>query len=241
MPEPVEPGDVAGAETLQVMSAARQYNAWMYDVIAPYVGQRVLEVGSGIGNMSEHILAGGPERLVLTDLDPFYRERLAGRFAERREVRIDQLELPDPKARDRFGSERIDTIIALNVVEHIQDDVGALGTMREILVPGGRIVVLVPALQAIYSGMDKELGHFRRYSKGSLAAAFEQAGCRIERLVWFNRLGAAGWWFNGRVRKVVRIPLDQVKRFDAMVPWLRMERFLPLPFGQSVIGVGVPA
>ena len=241
MPDPVQPGDIAGAETLEIMSAAPRYNAWMYDVVAPFVGKRVLEVGSGIGNMSELILARRPARLVLTDLDPFYRERLAERFSDRPEVRIDRLELPDPTARERFASERIDTIIALNVVEHIEDDVGALATMREILIPGGRIVILVPALQAIYGEMDRALGHYRRYGKGSLARIFRAAGFRVEQMLWFNRVGVAGWWFNGRIRRVTRIPLDQLKRFDAIVPWLRVERFVPLPFGQSVIGVGVPA
>jgi SAM-dependent methyltransferase len=240
MREVIEPGDVAGAETLEVMSAAPRYNAWMYDAIAPHLGRRILEVGSGIGNMSEHLLAGAPERVILTDLDPFYRERLAAQFGARPEVSVAELRLPDPDARARFGSERIDTIVALNVVEHIEDHVGALRTMRDVLVPGGRIVILVPALQAIYGEMDRELGHFRRYDKPSLAAVFREAGFRAETLRWFNRVGVVGWWFNGRVRKVPRIPLDQLKRFDTLVPWLRLERYLPLPFGQSVIGVGVP-
>src|SRR5262249_15476603 len=151
--------------------------------------------------------ASPPERLVLTDLDPFYRARLAERFADRPAVRIDQLRLPDPTARARFGDERIDTIVALNVVEHIEDDVGALATMREILAPNGRMVILGPARQSIYGEMDKALGHFRRYSKRTLADCFRRAGFRVEKLAWFNRFGVAGWWFNGRVRKVSRIPL----------------------------------
>jgi SAM-dependent methyltransferase len=240
MRSPARPGDVAGAETLESMSAAPRYNAWMYEAIADVMGRRILEVGSGIGNMSAFLLSGEPERLILTDLDPFYRERLNLLFADRPEVRIDQLRLPDPNAKARFATEAIDTIVALNVVEHIEDDIGALRTMREILAPNGRIVILVPALQSIYGEMDKELGHFRRYSKRTLADRFRRAGFRVERLTWFNRVGVAGWWFNGRVRKLSRIPVDQLRRFDGIVPWLRMERFLPLPFGQSVIGVGVP-
>ena len=102
-------------------------------------------------------------------------------------------------------------------------------------------MILVPALQAIYGEMDRALGHYRRYGKDSLGRIFRSAGFRVERLLWFNRVGVVGWWFNGRIRKVTRIPLDQLKRFDAIVPWLRMERVVPLPFGQSVIGVGIPA
>jgi len=236
----IAPGDHAGAETLEIMSAAPRYNAWMYDVISPWIGHRVLEVGSGIGNMSEQILAGGAEHLVLTDMDAWYREQLRAKFADRREVRVDALRLPDPTARARFGDHRIDTVVALNVVEHIEHDVGALRTMGEIVVPGGRIVVLVPAIESLYGEMDRELGHFRRYTRPTLRNAFRLAGLRVEELFWFNRVGVAAWWFNGRIRRVKRIPAHQLKRFDALVPILRLERLLPLPFGQSLIAIGTP-
>lgn len=136
MPERLAPGDQAGAETLEIMAAAPNYNTWMYDAIAPYLGRSVLEVGSGIGNMSEQMLKRGVDRLVLTDMDPWYREQLASRFADRPEVRVDSLMLPDPDAAARFRDDRLDTIVALNVVEHIEDDIGALQTMRGMLVPG---------------------------------------------------------------------------------------------------------
>ena len=241
MPESVVPGDAAGAETLEIMAAAPRFNAWMYATVAPYLGRRVLEVGSGIGNMSAHMLGADPEQLVLTDTDAWYRDQLRERFEGRAEVRVDHLTLPDPTARARFADDRIDTIIALNVVEHIEQDVAALRTMREVLVDGGRIVILVPALQALYGEMDRELGHFRRYSRRSLTHTFARAGFRVDRMIWFNRAGVPGWWFNGRVRKVKRIPVDQLRTFDALVPLFRIERFLPLPFGQSLIAVGSPA
>jgi SAM-dependent methyltransferase len=243
MPEPFAPGDAAGAETLEIMAAAPRFNAWQHDVIAPFVGRRVLEVGSGIGNLSAHLLAREPEHLVLTDLDPWYREQLRRRFASRPNVRVDALRLPDPAARERFGGDRLDTVIALNVVEHIEQDVGALQSMAEMLEPGrpGRVVILVPAMEGLYGELDRELGHFRRYTRRSLTRALELAGLRAERMLWFNRAGVPGWWFNGRVRRAKRIPLDQLKAFDSLVPLLRLERFVPLPFGQSLIAVGTPA
>ena len=184
------------------------------------------------------MLEAGAEHLVLTDMDPWYRAQLAERFSGRASVRIDELMLPDDTAAARFAADRLDTIVALNVVEHIENDVGALATMRTMLAPGGRIVILVPALPAIYGEMDRELGHFRRYDKPGLTSAFTRAGFTMDRLFWWNRVGVAGWWFNGRVRKVSRIPVDQLKRFDSLVPVLKLERFLPLPFGQSLIAVG---
>jgi SAM-dependent methyltransferase len=248
MPEVLAPGDPAGVATLEVMSAAPRYNAWMAGVIAPFVGRRILEVGSGIGNMSAYLLERRPERLVLTDTDPWYRHQVTTRFADRAEVRVDTLTLPDPGAAARFAADRIDTVVALNVVEHIEDDLGALGTIRGILTAGrqdgrtaGRAVILVPALQSIYGQLDRELGHYRRYSRASLGSAFRTAGLRVETMFWFNRVGVVGWWFNGRIRKVGQMPLGQVRRFDALVPVLRLEGILPLPFGLSLIAVGTPA
>lgn len=232
------PGDAAGAETLEIMSAAPRYNAWQFEQIAPFIGRRVLEVGSGIGNMSEHIVAAGRELVVLTDTDDWYREQLRQRFSHRPEVRVEGLTLPDPAAAQRFGPLALDTVIALNVVEHIEDHVGTLRAMGSLLAPGGRVVVLVPSLPGIYGTLDKELGHYRRYTQASLSQAYEQAGLAVERIGWFNRVGTLGWWFNARVRKATRIPLGQLRSFDAMVPLLRLERFLPLPFGQSLIAIG---
>jgi SAM-dependent methyltransferase len=234
----VLPGDVSGAETLEIMSAAPRYNAWQFEQISPWVGRRVLEVGSGIGNMSAHIADGGRELLVLTDTDAWYQEQLRSRFAGRPEVRVDSLTLPDAAAAGRFQPLRLDTVIALNVVEHIEDDVGTLRSMAELLAPGGRVVILVPALPSIYGSLDEELGHYRRYTRASLAAAFQGAGLTLERMFWFNRVGTFGWWFNACVRRTRLIPLSQLRSFDSMVPLLRFERFLPLPFGQSLIAIG---
>ena len=236
--EEVLPSDHAGVETLEILAEAPQYNRWQFDMVAPWLGRRILEVGAGIGNMSEQFLESRPGLLVVTDTDAFYRARLAERFAGRPEVVVEALSMPDLSAGPRFAESRLDTVIATNVVEHIEDDLGTVRTMRSLLVPGGRAVILVPALQSIYGTLDRELGHYRRYSPSRLRLLLESAGLEIEQLRWFNRVGVFGWWFNGRVRKVSRIPLDQLRGFDRLVPLLRLERFLPLPFGQSLIAVG---
>ena len=99
--------------------------------------------------------------------------------------------------------------------------------------------MLVPALTWLYGSLDRELGHARRYTRRGLRTHMEQAGLRVEHLFYFNLVGTIGWFVNARVRKVPRIPLDQLRVFDSLVPLLRLEDAVPLPFGQSLIAVGV--
>src|SRR5690606_11447082 len=108
----------------------------------------------------------------------------------------------------------------------------------QMVAPGGRVVLLVPALPALYGTLDTELQHFRRYTRRSLTSVMRTAGLHDIRTIWYNRLGTFGWWYNARVRKAPRVPVDQLRLFDRLVPLLRYERYLPLPFGQSLIAVG---
>ncbi|MFN2325333.1 MAG: class I SAM-dependent methyltransferase [Gemmatimonadales bacterium] len=232
------PADVAGADTLEIMSAAPRYAAWQVEVLRPWLGRRILEIGSGIGNISSEIRALNPETLVLTDTDPWYLNRLKKTYASDPAVQFAQVTLPDPTAHDRLADLELDTVVAMNVLEHIEDDLGSLRTMAEMVVLGGRVVLLVPALPALYGTLDTELQHFRRYTRSSLRHLMEAAGLRDIQLKWYNRAGVPGWWFNARVRKSPRVPIGQLRLFDALVPLLRYEKYLPLPFGQSLIAVG---
>jgi SAM-dependent methyltransferase len=234
-----DPADLAGAETLEIMQAAPRYNAWQFRRIAPYLGRRICEVGAGIGNMSALIHAGSPDMLVLADTDTYYREVLQGRFASDSAVVVEELTLPDPSAKARFEGYTLDTVVALNVIEHIAEDIDAMRSIGGMLRSGGRAVILVPALPALYGSLDRELGHVRRYTRRSLAERMRQAGLRVERTFYFNLIGTLGWWVNARVRRTPRIPISQLRFFDAMIPVLSLEDHLPLPLGQSVIAIGV--
>jgi SAM-dependent methyltransferase len=236
---PETPRDQPGAETLEIMAAAPRYNIWQYRRIARFLGRRVCEIGSGIGNMSALLTHDRPELLLLTDPDPYYRKLLEQKFLGHPGLRVEALTLPDAGAAGRFGVLGLDTVVALNVIEHIEEDIAAMRSMRDMLAPGGKAIVLVPALPFLYGTLDKELGHARRYSRRELGAHMEEAGLRVERLFYFNVAGIAGWFVNARLRKVPRIPLDQLRFFDAMVPVLRLEDAFPLPFGQSLVAVGV--
>jgi SAM-dependent methyltransferase len=234
-----DPADLAGAETLEIMQAAPRYNAWQFRRIAPFLGRRICDVGAGIGNMSALIQGGSPDLLVLADTDMYYREALRGRFASHPEVVVEDLTLPDTRAKARFARYALDTVVALNVIEHIAEDIDAMRSIGGMLRSGGRAVILVPALQGLYGSLDRELGHVRRYTRRTLADRMRQAGLRVERTFYFNLIGTLGWWVNARVRRTPRIPISQLRYFDAMVPILSLEDHLPLPLGQSVIAIGV--
>lgn len=234
----LRPADEAGAETLEIMQTAPRYNQWQYSRVAPYLGKRICEIGSGIGNMSALILGRAPELLVLTDTDSYYREALRHQFAGRHEILVEELTLPDPAAGLRFGAYDLDTVVALNVLEHISKDLEAVRSIAGMLRPGGRAVILVPALPRIFGSLDRELGHQRRYTRQSLSRLMQNAGFRVERTFYFNLVGTLGWWVNARLRKAPRIPLQQLRYFERLVPVLRVEDWVPLPLGQSVIAIG---
>src|SRR5213592_119570 len=142
---PAEALDQVGAATLERMAAAPRYNRWMFDRLRPWVGRRVLEVGAGIGTMSAFLV--DRERVVLTDTEPYYLGRLRERFADRPHVFVAELRLP--AVSPGLVAERLDSVVCLNVLEHIEDDGAALSAMHHLLEPGGRLVLLVPALRAL--------------------------------------------------------------------------------------------
>jgi SAM-dependent methyltransferase len=136
---------------------------------------------------------------------------------------------------------RFDSVLCVNVLEHIADDAGALKAFKQILVPGGRVLVFVPAVQAAYGPLDAELGHHRRYSKRTLRAVFEAAGLELIRLRYTNPIGLAGWMYNAHISKSTAHSLAQVRLFETLVaPWaLPLERLLPPPIGLSLVAVGL--
>jgi len=238
MSPPPEAADQVGAATLERMAAAPRYNRWMFDRLRPWVGRRVLEIGAGIGNMSAFLV--DRERVVLSDTEGFYLGRLRERFADRPHVSVVELRLP--AVSPGLVAERLDTVVCLNVLEHIEDDRGSLEAMRDLLQPGGRLVLLVPSLRALYGSLDRALGHFRRYVPAELSEKLRAAGFRLRHIEYFNLAGVPGWWVAGRVLRRRLIPTGALRWYEALVPVFRLERLLPWRIGQSLIAVGeVPA
>ncbi len=214
-----------------------RYNAWMFDRIRAWIGSQVLEIGSGIGNLSAFLV--DRERLVLTDTREEYLARLRTRFANHSNISVAHLYLPhDDRA---VGGQRFDTIICLNVLEHVEDDITSLAAVRKLLEPKGRLVLLVPALPALYGSIDRALGHHRRYTRAELIAKLERTGFRLAHIEYFNLAGIPGWWWAGRVLQRQTIPAGSIKLYDTLVPLFRLERLIPWRVGQSLIAVGEAA
>src|SRR5256885_3327650 len=231
---PAEAADQVGAATLERMAAAPRYNRWMFDRLRPWVGRRVLEIGAGIGNMSAFLV--DRERVVLTDTEPYYLGRLRERFAGRSHVSVTELRLP--AVNRGLVAERLDTVVCLNVLEHIEDDRASLRAMHRLLQPGGRLVLLVPSLRALYGTLDEALGHFRRYVPDELSAKLGATGFHLRHLEYFHLAGVPGWWLAGRVLRRRLIPTGALRWYEALVPLFRLERLLPWRIGQSLIAIG---
>ncbi len=227
----------AGPEILETLSGAPRFNRWMADVVRPYVGRRVLEIGAGIGNLTRR-LAPRRERYIATDIDAEHLARLRTRLQHRPNLEIRHCDL---QASQDFASihESVDTVVCLNVLEHIEDDLAGLRNIHAALMPGGRAIILVPHGQEIYGTLDKALGHFRRYRHDELRARMEQSGFHVERILDFNRASRPGWYVNGKLLRRATISPFQLKLFDRLVwLWRRVDPLLPWP-PTSIIAVGV--
>jgi SAM-dependent methyltransferase len=229
--------DAVGAAALETISELGRFNRWMYETIRPHCTGRMLEVGSGIGNLSRFFLEDGCD-LVLSDLRVPYVERLKDSFTSRDVVSID---LVHPRFTTLYAQHlgQFDTVFALNVVEHIADDVGALENCRKLVRPGGVVVILVPAYEWLHNRLDVQLGHYRRYTRTTLTSAFRQAGLEVSKSWYFNAAATLGWALTGGVFSREEIPKGEATLFDRLVPlWRLVDRALGSRVGLSVIAVG---
>lgn len=226
-----------GYSTLAHLEAgAPNYNAWLGDTYARWAGQRVLEIGAGIGTITAH-LAPGRELVTALEVDEFYVRRLKNRFRGQANVEPYQSDvaLADWQA---LAGRRFDTIVLSNVLEHIPDDAGAVRTFARILPGGGRLILYVPALPALFGSIDEAVGHHRRYTPWALRQVLEANGFDVEHLQWMNLVGIPGWYVNGKVFKRRVLPPLQLRLYDRVAPWLaKAEAHVQLPVGLSLLCV----
>jgi SAM-dependent methyltransferase len=197
----------------------------MADFIRPFCGRRVLEIGSGTGNMTRHLVPR--DAYVASDINPLYLQTLRTLTSDRPYLDVT---LTDVTRRESFPAprERFDTVVCLNVIEHVDDDVGALRNVRDALAPGGRAIVLVPQGPGIFGTLDEVLGHKRRYTEATLRRLALDAGFEPKQILPFNRVGTPAWWLNGQILRRRHFGLAQIALLNLLTPLFRLvDRLLP--------------
>lgn len=221
---------------LAAMEHAPRFNRWMADTLKPYLGDRILEIGAGIGNLTR-LLCADQICYTVSDVDKRHLERLTSEMRLRANVCVAACNLENSADFERFHGS-MDAVICINVLEHIEDDLKGLRNLRSALMPGGRAIVLVPQAESVYGTMDETLGHYRRYSKATLEGRMREAGFRVERVIEFNRITYPGWFLNGRILRRRSVSRVQLWLFDLLVPlWRRIDAWLPWP-PTSLIAIG---
>ena len=218
--------DVYGSQILASVEKVRRFNLWMGQLLAPYVGDRVLEIGAGIGTLTGQFIPR--EFYLASDINPSYLSYLRSYSIGKPYLRVRNLNAGTPS--DFAGLEgKFDTALMINVLEHVPDEQVALANIRSSLMPGGRAVILVPQHPALYGTLDRALDHRERYTRESLQRGLERAGFRVERIFDFNRFSVPGWWLNGKVirrktfsrvqLKVLQMSMPILRRLDGILPW----------------------
>ena len=229
------PESDVGAITLRRMATLSPYNRWLHERFEKYLGKRILEVGSGVGNQTRYFV-DNRELVIASYIEPHYLRELLGRFGERNNVRIASYTFPlSDRDRGDLESSRIDTIVCLNVLEHIEDDRSTLKDFAGALPSGGHMVLLVPAMKALYGTLDENLHHFRRYAQDELQSKVTEAGFAIDTIRFVNRPAVAGWWLSSRVLKRRVMPKSQLKAFKWIMPLLKLEEDGNPSFGLSLL------
>jgi 2-polyprenyl-3-methyl-5-hydroxy-6-metoxy-1,4-benzoquinol methylase len=226
--------DRPGHEVLGSFANAHKFNSWVSDIIRPYVGDYVLEIGAGIGNITQKLM---PRiKYIASDCDPVY-VKVLNNLAVRRPGLVAKC-IDATKSNDIANiKESVDTVICINVLEHIAEDSKVLANLRDALVKGGRLIVLVPQGQWLYSSLDKAVGHVKRYSKHELEGLLRENGYEIEKMITFNKVGLPGWILNGKLLRRNKMAKYQLKIYDSIVFLSRrIDAFLPWP-GLSIIAV----
>jgi glycosyltransferase involved in cell wall biosynthesis len=224
-----------GYYVLQSMRRARGLNRWILEQFRPFIGSRVLEAGCGIGNFTELLL--DRQRLLCVDNDPLYVEMLNWRLGHLENARILRFDLADPAAYAELKQESIDTIVCLNVLEHIKADEQVLRAYYDLLEPGGHAIILVPAHMWLYGPCDAAIGHERRYTQAELHTKMQKVGFEIVQMNEFNRLGVPGWWLNKQLGRRDLNP-RQMRLFEWLLPIAKAAEAMHLGPGLSLIGIG---
>lgn len=218
------------------MKAAQRYFAWQSRMASRELGRRVVEVGCGVGNFTRHLI--DRELVAAIDVEADCVAKLLTNLHHPVNVTARTMDVVDPEFVE-FRELDIDSIVCMNVLEHVRDDRLALRNMAAVLGPGGKAVLIVPAFEALYGPIDRNLGHYRRYSKSGLRSLAAAAGFHVTRMRYMNSVGCVGWWVNSKIFMRTEQSAKQIRTFDRLIvpPLAWLESRVEPPFGQSLFVV----
>jgi|SRR5579871_2949800 len=228
--------DEYGSNILTDLQDARRFNKWMADTLRPYIGDRVLEIGAGIGTLTAQFIPR--ELYVASDINPHYLDYLRSYSFGKPYLRVMKVDANCPEDFAPIQG-HFDTALMVNVLEHVPNEQLTLSNLFESLAPGGRAVILVPQHPALYGSLDEVLEHRERYTAAGLRKSLETAGFRVEKIFDFNRTSVPGWFLNAKILRRTGFSPVQLKALEVLMPFVRpMDRMWPWG-GLSVIGIGV--
>ena len=224
-----------GRAFLNNLTGTPQYLSWLTRVLRPHVGDTVLELGAGIGNIAARLM-GRRLVYVAAEKDPLYLHALRNRFLRTPNVSVLKLDPEHPQDYQEAGGP-FDTVLCVNVLEYVNDPAAVALSAASVLKPGGALILLAPQGQALYGTLDKTLGHRRRFSRAQLCALLEEHGFIVDGMRQLNKIGALGWWLYGKLLRRRHISKVSLKIFDKTVwIWRRLDAILPWP-GLSLIAI----
>lgn len=223
--------DIFAYEALRAFALTHNYNKWIYEIFQPYIGGRVLEVGCGTGNLTQYFFKSC-KQMIGIDTSDFFLKHLQIDYPE---LELHNFDIADNKVLS-LSDKNIDTVVSVNVLEHVKDDEKALDNIYKLLMPGGHLLLFVPALNWLFGSLDENAKHYRRYRKKSLKNKIEQIGFTVENIFYSNFVGIFGWFVNGKILKRKSFPIVQPILFDKFVPFLtKFEKHINLPVGMNLI------
>lgn len=210
--------DEVGIETLESISIAVNFNQWMYKTISQFCSGKILEIGSGIGNISQCFIDSDQD-ITLTDIRDNYIETLKEKFPQKKDM-VHHMDLVNEDFDTLYESflGQYDSVFALNVVEHIENDTLAIQNASKLLNTNGKLIILVPAYQALYNTIDEALEHYRRYTKKTLNGVISQTQeIHLEHSQYFNAFGMLGWFVTGSLLKSKTVPVNKMRLYDKLL------------------------
>ena len=228
--------DEEGFNTLEAISLAHHFNAWMFEQVQPFMNGRILEIGSGIGNISQYFIDENAD-IVLSDIREVYCNALQQKFTKNEVLNLDLVHPDFDKVYSHLQGS-FDACFAMNVIEHIEDDHLAMKNLVSLLKVGGKVLILVPAGPSLYNDSDKGLFHFRRYTPSMMNQLFQSAPLLMEKKWMFNALGIPAWFFGGKILKKKEVEGKQMDVYDKLIPIARFIDWITFrKMGLSIIAL----